>query len=360
MDVDEIVRGLLNGNRRALARAITLVENDYPEGKDIMKRIFKKTGKAHVIGITGFPGVGKSTIVSKLTQEFRMRGKTVGIIAVDPGSPFSGGALLGDRLRMDGIDVNKRLWLDSGVFFRSMSSRGKAGGLSAKTGDVVRLMDAFGFNLVIVETVGAGQSEVDIIEVADTSIVVLMPETGDDIQINKAGILEIGDIYVVNKADLGGAEKTVKWLKSMLLLDDEAVRILEKMDHGSHNESVNDEILTDKLEKKAKDAIDRWIPPVIMTIADIGEGIKELADTIEKHREFMEKSGMLKKRRTVRVSRELLDLIMEDVKSRIINDTSLKFEEFVNRVVENEIDPHTAAEKIIEKLIFSKNSDTTL
>ncbi len=345
MEVEEIVEGILSGNKRALARGITYVENDFPEGKEVMKRIYRYTGRAHVVGITGFPGVGKSTTVSKLTQEFRKRGKKVGIVAVDPGSPFTGGALLGDRLRMDGLDTNRQLWLDPGVFFRSMSSRGKAGGLAAKTGDVVRLMDAFGFDIIMVETVGAGQSEVDIIEVADTAIVVLMPEMGDDIQINKAGILEIGDIYVVNKADLGGAEKTEKWLKAMLMMDQEAVEILSKTTHADELAVESGEIFARM--KKGKG----WIPPVIKTIADRGEGIDELANAIEEHRSFMEESGLLKERRARRLSRELFDLIMDEIKDRLAHDESLGFREMVDRVINNEIDPHTAVEQLLKILI---------
>ncbi len=340
-EVIEIVEGIFSGNKRALARAITYVENDYPEGKEIMRRIHSKTGKAHVIGLTGFPGVGKSTIVSKLTQEFRMREKKVGIIAVDPGSPFTGGALLGDRLRMDGFDVNRNLWVDPGVFFRSMSSRGRAGGLAAKTGDVVRLMDAFGFDVILVETVGAGQSEVDIVEVADTSVVILMPEVGDDIQINKAGILEIGDIYVVNKADLEGADKTARWLKAMLMMDEGSVEILSQTTHADEARVQSGEIF-EGLKKG-------WVPPVIKTIADKGKGIKELADAIEDHHKFMIESGMLEDRRKRRIKRELFELVMEEVKKMI--KTEMNYKEIIQRILKGELDPHTAAEEIVRRLV---------
>ncbi len=345
MNVDEIIEGIEKGNRRALARAITYVENEYPEGKEIMKRIFHKTGKAHVIGITGFPGVGKSTTVSKLVQKFREEGKKVGIVAVDPGSPFTGGALLGDRLRMEGLDVNKNLWLDPGVFFRSMSSRGKAGGIAAKTGDVVRLLDAFGFDVIFVETVGAGQSEVDIVEVADTSIVVLMPEMGDEIQINKAGILEIGDIYVVNKADLGGADKTARWLKSMIMMDQEAVEVLSKTTHADEAAIQSGEIF--ERMKKSKD----WVPPIIITVADRGEGIDELVKAIEKHFEYLLKSGKLMERRVRRLSRELFDLIMDEIKMILGKNELIDFRDYVEKVVKGDIDPHTASEEIVQKLL---------
>ncbi|MBE8539684.1 methylmalonyl Co-A mutase-associated GTPase MeaB [Geoglobus acetivorans] len=345
MNVEDIVTGIEKGNRRALARAITYVENEYPEGKEIMKKIYHRTGNAHVIGITGFPGVGKSTTVSKLIQKFREKGKKVGVVAVDPGSPFTGGALLGDRLRMEGYDVSKNLWVDPGVFFRSMSSRGKAGGLAAKTGDVTRLLDAFGFDVIIVETVGAGQSEVDIVEVADTTIVVMMPEMGDEIQINKAGILEIGDIYVVNKADLGGAEKTVKWLKSMIMMDQEAVDILSKTSHADEARVESGEIF--ERMKKGKD----WIPPVVVTVADKGEGIGELVSSIEEHFEYLKNTGKLVERRVRRLSREVFDLIMDEIRQILARNDRIDFRNHIERVVKGEIDPHSTAEDIVEELL---------
>uniref|UniRef100_A0A7C3RCM9 Methylmalonyl Co-A mutase-associated GTPase MeaB n=1 Tax=Archaeoglobus fulgidus TaxID=2234 RepID=A0A7C3RCM9_ARCFL len=346
MNAEEVVRGLLSGNRRALARAITYVENEYPESKEIMKQIYPKTGKAHVVGLTGFPGVGKSTIVSKLTEEFRRRGKRVGIIAIDPGSPFTGGALLGDRLRLDGMDTRKPLWTDPGVFFRSMSSRGRAGGLAAKTGDVVRLLDAFGFDIILVETVGAGQSEVDIIEVADTSVVVLMPETGDEIQVNKAGILEIGDIYVVNKADLGGAEKVERWLQYMLSLDEESVQMLSQMTHADEARLASGEFF----ERRKG-----WNPPVIKTVADRGEGIRELADAIEEHFEYMKKTGLIDKRRRERVKRELFEIVMNDVIKLVKEKTD--YREMIMKLLKGETDPYTAAEQIVEEVIHNAGKE---
>ena len=346
MNAEEVVKGLLSGNRRALARAITYVENEYPESKEIMKQIYPKTGKAHVVGLTGFPGVGKSTIVSKLTEEFRRRGKRVGIIAIDPGSPFTGGALLGDRLRLDGMDTRKPLWTDPGVFFRSMSSRGRAGGLAAKTGDVVRLLDAFGFDIILVETVGAGQSEVDIIEVADTSVVVLMPETGDEIQVNKAGILEIGDIYVVNKADLGGAEKVERWLQYMLSLDEESVQMLSQMTHADEARLASGEFF----ERRKG-----WNPPVIKTVADRGEGIRELADAIEEHFEYMKKTGLIEKRRRERVKRELFEIVMNDVIKLVKEKTD--YREMIMKLLKGETDPYTAAEQIVEEVIHNAGKE---
>jgi LAO/AO transport system kinase len=328
MNVEEIVEGVISGNRRLLARAITIVENEYPESKELLRKIYPRTGNAHVIGITGFPGVGKSTIVSKLTEEFRRRGKSVGIVAVDPSSPFTGGALLGDRLRLDGADVNKNLWLDEKVFFRSMGSRGRLGGIAKKTGDVIKLLDAAGYEKILVETVGAGQSEIGVLEVADTVVVILMPETGDDIQVNKAGILEIGDIFVINKSDLEGAENVERWLKYMLSLDEETVIELSKLSHADDA----------KIMQKLK-----WKKPVLRTIADKGVGIKELANEIERHYEVIKKNGILQEKRREKAKLSAIELAIEEIRSEIIKR--------YKQLLDKEIDPYTLADKIVKEVL---------
>jgi LAO/AO transport system kinase len=328
MNVEEIVEGVISGNRRLLARAITIVENEYPESKELLRKIYPRTGNAHVIGITGFPGVGKSTIVSKLTEEFRRRGKSVGIVAVDPSSPFTGGALLGDRLRLDGADVNKNLWLDEKVFFRSMGSRGRLGGIAKKTGDVVKLLDAAGYEKILVETIGAGQSEIGVLEVADTVVVILMPETGDDIQVNKAGILEIGDIFVMNKSDLEGAENVERWLKYMLSLDEETVIELSKLSHADDA----------KIMQKLK-----WKKPVLRTIADKGVGIKELANEIERHYEVIKKNGILQEKRREKAKLSAIELAVEEIRSEIIKR--------YKQLLDKEIDPYTLADKIVKEVL---------
>ncbi|MEM4701996.1 MAG: methylmalonyl Co-A mutase-associated GTPase MeaB [Archaeoglobaceae archaeon] len=328
MNVEELIKGVESGNRRFLAKAITLVENEHPQSKEILRRLYPRTGRAHVIGITGFPGVGKSTIVSKLTEEFRKRGKSVGIVAVDPSSPFTGGALLGDRLRLEGADVNKNLWLDEKVFFRSMGSRGRLGGIAKKTGDVVKLLDAAGYEKILVETVGAGQSEVGVLEVADTVVVILMPETGDDIQVNKAGILEIGDIFVIKKADLEGAENVERWLKYMLSLDEETVMELSKLSHA-------DEV---KLIQRLK-----WKKPVLKTIADRGIGIRELADEIEKHFEVLKKNGILQEKRKEKAKLSAIEIAIEEIRAEIIKR--------YKSILDGEIDPYTAADMIVKEVL---------
>ena len=214
----DLVKGLFEGSRLALARSITAVENEYENAIDIMKAIYPKTGNARILGITGAPGAGKSTLTDKVVKHYLDQGKKIGIVAIDPTSPFSGGAILGDRIRMNDLTLNEN------VFIRSMGTRGSLGGLSKKTADVVKLMDAFGMDLVIIETVGVGQSEVDIVKNADTTLVVLVPGLGDDIQAIKAGILEIGDVFAINKADRDGCDRLNVEIEMMLDLDSREVK----------------------------------------------------------------------------------------------------------------------------------------
>ena len=258
--MDELVRRLLAGDKRAAARLLTLVDDQDPSVGRLLGQLHPHTGRAHIVGVTGPPGSGKSTLVSKVALEYRMRGKQVGIVAIDPTSPFTGGALLGDRIRMGEVSM------DPGVFIRSLSTRGALGGLSRSTFDAAMVLDAYGCDVVIIETVGAGQSEVDIARVAHTTAVVAVPGSGDDIQAIKAGILEIGDVFIVNKADREGVERVVGELKAMLQLG-EAVE-----GPGGEGEHA-------------------WHRPILVTIARDGEGIKEVVDALEAHRAYLEGSG---------------------------------------------------------------------
>ncbi len=314
--VEELFRKLISGDRRAAARLISLVENGDPGAEEAFKLLHRHTGRAQIAGITGPPGAGKSTLVAALTRELRARDLTVGIVAVDPTSPFTGGALLGDRVRM------QELATDRGVFIRSMGSRGSLGGVARATNDVVSVLDASGKDVVLVETVGAGQVEVDIVRLAHTSVVVTMPGAGDEIQAIKAGILEIGDIFVVNKADREGSSRTAMELSMMLELS--------PREPGS------------------------WQPPIIKTVATTGEGVSELADAVLRHHSYLKEHGLLEQKRKERLTAEMLEIVSQkigDAARRLICEGG-PMSELMREVLETrEIDPHTGATLILQRLL---------
>lgn len=318
---EELVKRLLEGDRRAVAKLISLVENDSDfKAAEIMRLLHQHTKKAYIVGITGAPGSGKSTLVDRITHKLRSKEKTVGIIAVDPTSPFTGGALLGDRIRM------KESGTDKGVFIRSMGTRGSLGGLSRATNNAIRILDAFGKDFILVETVGAGQSEVDIVNSAYTSIVILVPGMGDEIQAIKAGILEIGDIFVVNKADRDGADRAVMELEMMLDLN---------------------------LEKNG------WRPPVIKTIATKDEGIDELLDCIEGHMNYLMSNNSLEKRKEYRIEIELMNLLSYKINKYILDNLkqSGSYDELLKKICAQKMDIYSAADEILKVILHGERDN---
>ncbi len=312
MDLKELQEKLFAGNPRAIARSITKVEDGSKDAGELMKAVFPKTGNALIIGITGSPGAGKSSLVDKLALHYREKGEKIGIIAVDPSSPFSGGAILGDRIRM------QTLGLDPNVFIRSMATRGKLGGLARATVDAVAILDAAGFDKVIVETVGVGQDEVEIVKTADVSVVVLVPGMGDDIQAIKAGIMEIGDVFVINKADREGVIRTEKELESLLSL--------------AHRH-------------------DFWDPPIVKTIATENNGIEDLSEAIKSYKEFQEtgEKKSLERRKEIAKWR-LIELLQERLLGDVLNKNGISemLEAFALEVAEKKRDPYSAVEEILK------------
>jgi len=343
-----LTASVLEGNRLALARLLTQVENNTPEGREALSELFPYTGKAHLIGVTGAPGTGKSSLVNQLARFFRQQEEDsqsknltprVGIVAVDPSSPFTGGAILGDRVRM------RDLAGDSGVFIRSMASRGSLGGLAHTTGGIVQALDAAGFEVILIETVGAGQAEVDIARLAHTTLVVEAPGLGDDIQAIKAGIMEIADILVINKADRPGVESTERALRSMLQLAYPVSHIFQNHDKlhiGLNPELINqpgETVITDKLV---------WNPPIVKTIATEGNGVQDLASLIYQHYQFLRKTGEWERRERARLQSELNSLLQETLVDRWKSSISPEEYELVLRsLFRHDISPWQAVEALL-------------
>lgn len=309
----DLAASLAAGDPAALARAISLVEAGRREGEEILAALFARTGRARIIGVTGPPGVGKSSLVNRLVSHYRSLGKVLGVVAIDPSSSFSGGAILGDRIRM------QEHTLDPAVFIRSMATRGQYGGLSRATRDAIDLMDAAGRDPVLVETVGVGQDEVDVVRVADTVLVVLTPGQGDDIQAIKAGILEIADLFVINKSDRPGADRVEQDLHALLA-------------HSARS--------------------DGWRPPVLKTVATTGEGVPRLRESLDEFRQFAEKNGLLEQRRREHWRRRVLGLVRQRLFEKLVeaqvNDGSL--DKLIEEVVGRRRDPHSVVEQILETL----------
>lgn len=316
----ELADRVRQGERRAIARALTLIETGGAEAQALLALLHPYTGQAHILGITGAPGTGKSTLVNAVVSEYRQRGRQVGVIAIDPTSPYTGGAILGDRIRMQSHHG------DAGVFIRSMATRGHLGGLAVATVDAVRVLDAAGFNPILIETVGAGQSEVDIADAAHTTLVILVPGLGDDIQAIKAGILEIADIFVVNKADLPGADQAVAALRAMLML-------------GSRERA--------RLQRQAE--VPAWQLPIQETVSSTRKGVTALVDKIEEHAAYLRATGELSAIEHDRAERQLRDILrawlLRDLLAAMPDG---RLTEMASRIADREVDPYTAAEILLQ------------
>ncbi len=310
-----VAQRVTQGDVRAVARLIRDIDDGIPEVREVLKALYAHTGGAYVIGITGAPGVGKSTLVDQMVAHLRNQGKTVGVLAVDPTSPFSGGAILGDRIRM------QRHSMDEGVFIRSLATRGHFGGLTQSTRSAIDVLDAMGKDYIIVETVGVGQDEVDVVKSAQTTVIVVIPGMGDDIQAIKAGILEVGDIFLINKADREGSDKTLSDLRLMIDMDQ------KKYDKGA------------------------WRPPILKAEAVFDKGVAELLEEIEKHRHYLKE--MPEERNLERRRQKIQEELAEMVKGRIIEEVfglmreTREFDETVEAIMTGEMDPYTACDKLV-------------
>ncbi len=308
---DTFIEKIMNNDRRSVARSISIVESDNESSEELLKKVYHKIGNAYRIGITGPPGAGKSTITNQLTKYYRSFDKSIGIIAVDPTSPFTGGALLGDRVRMSDIGQ------DPFVFIRSMATRGSLGGLSKKANDAADILDAAGYDIILMETVGVGQSELDIAEAADTTVVVLVPESGDAVQAMKAGLMEIADFFVVNKSDRPGAQQAVSALKTILMM-------------RTHDFSS-------------------WMPNIINATASENKGIKEIADEIQRHRSFLLDNNKLLAKREHRTKKRIKEIVEQKIKNRLWKDAgSNSLNSTLEKVILGNLSPYHIADEIIE------------
>ena len=339
------------GKKAALARAVSIVENHRAGFERLLATFHSRLGRARRIGITGPPGAGKSTLTTAIVAAYRALGQTVGVVAVDPTSPFTGGALLGDRIRMESVA------LDPGVFIRSMATRGSLGGLAASTREVADVLDAFGIEQIVIETVGVGQSELDIARTADSSIVVLVPESGDSIQTLKAGLMEIADIFVVNKADRPGADRLRHELELMLGLRSGNTLKNVPAHHGVdlRRPLTHDEKLAMNPARAAREATKNnsaaWTPPVLRTVASNGEGVSELVEAVDRHFGYLERSGVLRERRRARLRARVVEVVENKVRRRLWSDdtTNQWLDDRLEELEAGRTNPFAVADELLER-----------
>jgi LAO/AO transport system kinase len=333
---ETLTKQILAGKKRAIARLITQIENRQPQAQTALSQLYAHTGRAHLVGITGAPGTGKSSLVSEVAKAYRRQDKTVAILAVDPSSPFSGGAVLGDRIRMQ--DLTR----DAGVYIRSMASRGGAGGLTWAVDDTLKVLDAAGFEVVLIETVGAGQSEVDIVKTAHTIIVVEAPGLGDDIQAIKAGILEIADIFVVNKADNPNVARTVSALQQMLELG--------RVPGGPVRHHGVSMPVDSPSPPKPVDGGSPWQVPVLKTMALSGEGVEVVVDTIAQHYQHLQASGELAVRNRTRLADELQTVLQVELLRRLLDRLPPHcLSEIIDKLVDKNLTPYEAVQVLLKE-----------
>jgi LAO/AO transport system kinase len=356
--IPEFVQRIRSGEVRALSRAISAVEDHSPESRELLKALFPYSGNAVLLGLTGPPGAGKSTLADQVARVYRNRGKTVGIVAVDPTSPFSGGAILGDRIRMQSHHA------DPGIYIRSMATRGSLGGLASTTADVATVLDASGRDVVMIETVGVGQDEVDIVRLADVTIVVLVPGMGDDVQTIKAGIMEIADIFVINKADRDGAERVEREIRALqTITPTRAIALREEHHHRAAPGSLTagglagiGSAATGAVETPSPEnhdiRRDDWTPPIVKTIASEGAGLEELVEAIESYRAYLQQSGRARARRIEnwreRIAEMLRDALFQRVLAYYLSEGEAA--RYAAEVAEHKRDPYSLVEEIIDEL----------
>lgn len=333
-----------SGKPAALARAVSMVENQRDGFEQLLTALHPRVGRSRRIGVTGPPGAGKSTLTTRLVTEYRNAGLRVGVIAVDPTSPFTGGALLGDRVRMESVA------LDPGVFIRSLATRGSLGGISSATRAVADVLDAFGFDRIIMETVGVGQSELDIARAADTTVVILVPESGDSIQALKAGLMEIADIFVVNKADRPGAERVRNDIELMLGMKH---GLALEAAGGHHGVDLKGITSPGKAARQAarQDEAESWTPPVALTVAQKGEGIADLTGFLDRHHRYLEDSGVLRERRRRRLREQVMDVAEFRLRRRLWNDPEVEafVDAVIPRIERGEVSPYGIADELLVK-----------